>query len=260
MMQKSSSGTAHQSLLDGFSKVAFISSVMIGFAYFSGLVYSWVFYKYFRSSWVLGFLSPQDLIKEGLPWVTVCTGIALVAFNRFKDSDSMRRVGLVVIVVLGTAIMALSQIGYWVFDLNLEKHPLVSGGIEIALSLLFSSAVAMALKMILEGSDTKKATATALLGLGMTLLVLPAMRAVDDYNVLLRAKEPVPIVTSDSREVLGVLLGSVSGKFLVYDCSERSKLKLLDISSELNVKPGPLQCPDESAGSPAHGRGGVIVE
>lgn len=259
-MQKSSSGTIQQSLLDGFSKVAFISSVMIGFAYFSGLVYSWVFYKYFRSSWVLGFLSPQDLVKEGLPWVTVCTGIALVAFNRFKDSDSMRRVGLAVILVLGVVIMALSQIGYWVLGMNLEKHPVVSGGIEIALSLLFSSAVAMAVKMILEGSDTKKATAIALLGLGMTLLALPAMRAVDDYNVLLRAKEPVPIVTSDSREVLGILLGSVSGKFLIYDCSERSKLKLLDISSELSVKPGPLQCPDESAGSPIHHRKGVVAE
>lgn len=46
-MQSSSSGTAHQSLLDGFSKIAFISSVMIGFAYFSGLVYSWVFINIF---------------------------------------------------------------------------------------------------------------------------------------------------------------------------------------------------------------------
>jgi hypothetical protein len=207
---------------------------------------------------VLGFLSPQDLVKEGLPWVTVCIGIALVAFNRFSDSDTMRRVGLAAIVFLGLAIMVVSQIGYWVFDLNLERHPLVSGSIEIALSLLFSSAVAMAVKMILEGSDTKKATATALLGLGMTLLVLPAMRAVDDYNVLLRAKEPVPIVTSDSHKVLGVLLGSVSGKFLVYDCSEISKLKLLDISSELSIKSGPLQCPDESSGSLVHHRKGVI--
>ncbi|BAN53659.1 hypothetical protein PP4_18060 [Pseudomonas putida NBRC 14164] len=90
--------------------------------------------------------------------------------------------------------------------------------------------------------------------------MLPAMRAVDDYNVLLRAKEPVPIVTSDSREVLGILLGSVSGKFLIYDCNERYKLKLIDISSELSVKPGPLQCPDESAGSPVHHRRGVIAE
>lgn len=259
-MQERSSGTAHQSLLDGFSKVAFISSLIIGFAYSSGLVYSWVFYKYFRSSWVLGFLSPQDLIKEGLPWVAVCTGIALVAFNRFKDSNSMRRVGLAVLMALGLVVMASSQIGYWFFDLELEKHPLVSGGIKVALSLLFSSAIAMAVKMIIEGSDTKRATATALLGLGMTLLVLPAMRAVDDYNVLLRAKDPVPIVTSDSGAVIGILLGSVSSKFLVYDCSEHSKLKLLDISSELSVKPGPMQCPDQSASSLVRNRRGVTGE
>ena len=229
-------------ILDGFSKVAVVSTFILGFAYLSGYVYNWVFYKYFRSSWVLSLYSPQDFIRDGLPWVSVCTVIALIAFNRFKHADAMRRVGMAVVLIFCVVVMLISQVGYWMYRVNLDSHPLVNGAAEIVLAVLFSSAVAMSIKMMLEGSSAKETVAVGLLGLVMTLVCLPAMRAVDDYGVLRQARENVPVVMTESGKVIGVLLGAIAGKFLIYDCSTLYKLTLHDITSGLSVAPAPMQC------------------
>lgn len=228
--------------LDAFSKIAFVSGFVVALAYVSGYVYQWVFYFLLDSSWAVEQLSIQDLVTSGMPRVAFCTVLSLVALRIFRSSREMWVTGARVISWYTFFIMICSSFAFMAFGVILETYPIVNISAEYLLIIITSSSVALAGRMALENADVGKTFNVAVLSLFCTLVLLPSIAAQQSANAVLDGKGVHPIVYANGQYPKGILIGTIAGRLMVYDCRVPGAVELLESSKSYSVKSEAAPC------------------
>jgi hypothetical protein len=230
----------HTSLLDNLSKLVGSFGLVLGIAYVLGLTQSYFFFSAMESVWVVGFLDAQALIKEGL-----LAAITLVAFTAFVYLlfPSLEKLGSVINIIIPGVSVIFGAVGFFLSFTDVDSASFVGGiGLRFLPTLAVCVSLVWSFRVYAETRQARGVVVSSLLTVLVCCFAAPYLIYTDQAMKLKWADQGVPLVINEKKQVLGVLVSSVSGKYLIYDCSGKNELILAEASSQLRVRPSAGKC------------------
>lgn len=171
-----------------------------------------------------------------MPRVMLCVIATSVALWIFKSSSAMRDASSRAVTYFAIIFLIFSNIAFAVFGVNIEQYEIVSSSAELLLILIASASFAYAIRLVLEEEAPSKTAGAVIVGLGVALVVLPVISANQYAKNLRVGKGSQPVVYGSDKKQVGVPIGLVAGKFVIYDCRNPGSVALTDMSLDMSVK------------------------
>jgi hypothetical protein len=227
-------------LVDAASKTAAAVGVLLGLAYVAGFFKLLVFYGLLKANWVFELVDVQGFIKEGMPFVMLDVSLVLITYFFLADTDNKKNKSMSLVLVPVTSIVAGLSIASIFYDLV----PLYYLAISAAVSVFFIGGTLLAIYLNQYIGGIKPAAKLSNV-IGAIMLLLWGFPGLVSYvlaDSIKRADSNVQEVVNDKGVVVGLLVGVVAGKFLIWDCELAYQMRMEEIKSDLSVRGASGKC------------------
>lgn len=222
------------SFIDWGGKIVGAVGVLGMAAYIAGFFKLYFLYSSLNCSWVLPFHSVQDVVASGVVDVFFCALTAVPLFFGYKtsieiDNHGRRIVGLIVMGVVISIGIGIRFLGY-VLDVYVTEL-MVYGVSYLVIGVFVANTARYSYE---KGSYVYIAA-------GLLLFVFASCFSsylVNSTKTFATADEKGAFlyVAVEKQAVVGVLVGSVNGKYLLRLCQEKDKFKLISPSYKWTIE------------------------
>lgn len=229
------------SFIDWGGKVVGAVGILGMAAYIAGYFKYYFFYSALNCSWVLGLHSVQDVIVNGVVDVALCSLSAVPLFFGFKTSTAIDNDGRRIVGFMLIGIMVSVAAGVLLLDYNLGVYAadLLTYG---ACYLIYGVSIANIARYSTEQGSYQYLLAAFL---GFVFSTCFSSCLVNQYKTFASVDEKggfaYQVIAEDGTS--SVLVGTVSGKYLLHLCDDYDRYKLIAPSRSWIVEPrGSEQC------------------
>lgn len=228
------------SLLDNLSKLVSCFGVVLGVAYVFGLVNNYFFFSSLDATWIVGLMDAQVLIKEGLPSALILVLVTVVIFMLFENLEQLSFATSVLIPIVS---LVISLLGMLLGLLGVDTSSVFySFALRVVPVTAASICFVWSFRMYAEGYKGKKVAGCSIFGVVLTFFLIPYLQYGNEGRDLKWASKGVSLVIGDKKQVLGVLVGTISGKYVILACRSNKEISLSEITSQLSVRPSAGDC------------------
>lgn len=222
------------SFIDWGGKVVGAVGVLGMAAYIAGYLKFYFLYSALKCSWVLPFHSVQDVIANGVVDVFLCALTAVPLFFGYRTSRDIDNYGrrIVGFVVLGIAISIGVAVLFLGYVLDVYVSELLVYGVSYLVQGVFIANIAR------YSSEEGSYEYLAVGFLSFVFATCFSSYLVNSTKTFSAAYEKgaFPYVAVEKQALGGVLVGSVSGKYLVRICQDEDQYKLINPSDKWTIE------------------------